>query len=57
MVNTTVFFHAGHLFALQEDGLPYELDSDNTRAGGGADYHFRILRFFTEEARCSSKLL
>jgi carotenoid cleavage dioxygenase len=32
--NTSVLFHAGRLFALKEDGLPYELDPDTLETRG-----------------------
>jgi carotenoid cleavage dioxygenase-like enzyme len=36
--NTTVLYHAGKLFALKEDGLPYELDEDTLETLGRRDF-------------------
>lgn len=35
--NTTAMFHAGHLYALKEDDLPYELDPDTLATIGRTD--------------------
>lgn len=36
--NTTALYHAGKLFALKEDGLPYELDAENLETLGRIDF-------------------
>ncbi|MEH3108219.1 MAG: carotenoid oxygenase family protein [Sphingomonas fennica] len=36
--NTTAMFHAGHLYALKEDDLPYELDPDTLETIGRTDF-------------------
>ena len=40
--NTNVVFHAGGLFALKEDGLPYELDPDTLETLGRHDFKGRL---------------
>ncbi|MBM6443871.1 carotenoid oxygenase family protein [Pseudomonas mohnii] len=40
--NTTAFFHAGRLFALKEDGLPYELDPDTLETRGTWDFKGKL---------------
>jgi carotenoid cleavage dioxygenase len=40
--NTNVFFHAGRLFALKEDGLPHELDPDTLETRGRCDFGGRL---------------
>jgi carotenoid cleavage dioxygenase-like enzyme len=40
--NTSVVHHAGRLFALKEDGLPYELDPDTLETRGRFDYGGRM---------------
>jgi carotenoid cleavage dioxygenase len=36
--NTTAMFHAGHLYALKEDDLPYEMDPDTLETIGQTDF-------------------
>jgi carotenoid cleavage dioxygenase-like enzyme len=36
--NTTAMFHAGHLYALKEDDLPYEIDPDTLETMGRVDF-------------------
>ncbi|OJY71087.1 MAG: hypothetical protein BGP16_10820 [Sphingobium sp. 66-54] len=36
--NTTAMFHAGHLYALKEDDLPYEVDPDTLETLGRVDF-------------------
>ena len=40
--NTNAFFHAGRLFALKEDGLPYEVDPHTLETRGRFDYGGKI---------------
>jgi len=40
--NTNAVFHAGRLFALKEDGLPYRLDPETLETRGRFDYGARI---------------
>jgi carotenoid cleavage dioxygenase len=40
--NTNVIFHAGSLFALKEDGLPYELDPHSLETIGRHDFKGRL---------------
>ena len=35
--NTTAMFHAGHLYALKEDDLPFEIDPDTLETGAQTD--------------------
>ena len=36
--NTNAFFHAGHLFAMKEDGRPYDLDPDTLETRSHYDF-------------------
>jgi carotenoid cleavage dioxygenase len=38
VANTTPIFHAGRLFAVKEDGLPYEVDPDTLETIGRCDW-------------------
>ena len=40
--NTATVFHAGRLFAMKEDGLPYELDPDTLETRGRHDFNGRL---------------
>ncbi|WP_129791351.1 carotenoid oxygenase family protein [Sphingosinicella sp. CPCC 101087] len=40
--NTTAMFHAGHLYALKEDDLPYEVDPDTLATIGRTDMQGQI---------------
>lgn len=40
--NTAAFFHADKLFALKEDGLPYEIDPDTLETIGRCDFDGRL---------------
>ena len=40
--NTTAMFHAGHLYALKEDDLPYEIDPDTLETKGRVDFDGQI---------------
>ncbi|BBC73463.1 conserved hypothetical protein [Altererythrobacter sp. B11] len=40
--NTTAMFHAGHLYALKEDDLPYEIDPDTLETIGRTDMNGQI---------------
>jgi carotenoid cleavage dioxygenase-like enzyme len=40
--NTNVFFHAGRLFALKEDGLPHELDPHSLETIGRHNFEGRL---------------
>jgi len=40
--NTNVFFHAGGLFALKEDGLPHEIDPHTLETIGRHDFNGRL---------------
>ena len=40
--NTTAMFHAGHLYALKEDDLPYEIDPETLETIGRSDMEGQI---------------
>mgnify|MGYP001025606317 CR=1 FL=1 len=41
--NTTAMFHAGHLYSLKEDDLPYEVDPETLETLGRVDFDGQIL--------------